>query len=475
MLVLRTCCASPRLRSTRVSPTSSASRRCCARSCGVAEPLTVIGAGPVGSLLSLFLARRGHDVRVFERRPDMRRTGIGAGRSINLAVSTRGLHALHQVGLDDEVLRQAIPMRGRMVHAASGEPRFLRYGRDDSEFINSMSRGELNKLLMSEAERTGRVRIEFHKRLIGYAGSRARFRDERTGEESETQENIVFGSDGSASALRAALGLSVEESFLDFGYKELTVPKAPGGGFSLEKNALHIWPRKNFMLIALPNLDGSFTCTLFLPFEGAASFASIAAPASAERFFAETFPDALALIPRLGEALEEAPLGRMVTVRCSPWSRGPALLVGDAAHAIVPFFGQGMNAGFEDCTVLMEMLDREPSFTRAFAELSETRKPDADAIADLAVENFVEMRDKVADPEFVLWKDVEAELSRRFPGEYLSRYQLVTFTRVPYRAAQEAGRIQLDLLHSLTAKARSARDVDYSAAQSAIRTRLAPL
>ena len=441
----------------------------------MAEPLTVIGAGPVGSLLALSLARRGHEVRVFERRPDMRRVGIGAGRSINLAVSTRGLYALQQVGLGDEVLRQAIPMRGRMVHATSGEPRFLRYGRDDSEFINSMSRGELNKLLMTEAERTGRVRIEFHQRLVGYGAGRARLRDERTGEEREVEATVVFGSDGSASALRAALALSVEQSSLDFGYKELTIPPAPGGGFSLAKNALHIWPRKNFMLIALPNLDGSFTCTLFLPFEGDASFASIAAPAAGERFFAETFPDALALIPRLEEALEEAPLGRMVTVRCSPWSRGAALLVGDAAHAIVPFFGQGMNAGFEDCTVLMEILDRDPDWSRAFAELSEMRKPDADAIADLAVENFVEMRDKVADPEFVLWKEVEAELSRRFPGEYLSRYQLVTFTRIPYRIAQEAGRLQTSLLRDLTRDARSPSEVDYSFAHSLIQQNLVPL
>jgi kynurenine 3-monooxygenase len=441
----------------------------------VAEPLTVVGAGPVGSLLALFLARRGHEVRVFDRRPDMRRVGIGAGRSINLAVSTRGLYALHQVGLDEEVLRQAIPMRGRMVHALSGEQRFLRYGRDDSEFINSMSRGELNKLLMAQAERTGRVRIEFQQRLVGYQPGRIRLRDERTGEEREVSAGVVFGSDGSASALRAALGLSVEESLVDFGYKELSIPPAPGGGFSLEKNALHIWPRKNFMLIALPNLDGSFTCTLFLPFAGDASFASIAGAAAAERFFAETFPDALALIPRLGQALEEAPLGRMVTVRCSPWSRGVALLIGDAAHAIVPFFGQGMNAGFEDCTALVDILDRESDWPRAFAELSETRKPDADAIADLAVENFVEMRDKVADPEFVLWKEVEAELSRRFPGEYLSRYQLVTFTRVPYRIAQQAGRVQSSLLRELTRTARSPSEIDYSLAQQRIRRDLVPL
>ena len=441
----------------------------------MAEPITVIGAGPVGSLLALFLARRGHHIQVFERRPDMRRVGIGAGRSINLAVSTRGLYALHQVGLEEEVLRQAIPMRGRMVHAAGSEPRFLRYGRDDSEFINSMSRGELNKLLMTEAERTGRVRIEFQQRLVGYDSGRARLRDEHSGEEREVAAPVVLGSDGSASALRAALGVAVEQSWLDFGYKELTIPPAPGGAFSLETNALHIWPRKNFMLIALPNLDGSFTCTLFLPFEGPASFAAIEAPADAERFFAETFPDALALIPRLGEALAEAPLGRMVTVKCARWSRGQAVLIGDAAHAIVPFFGQGMNAGFEDCTVLMEILDHEADWTRAFAELSDTRRPDADAIADLAVENFVEMRDKVADPEFVLWKEVEAELSRRFPGEYLSRYQLVTFTRVPYRVAQEAGRLQTTLLRDLTQTARTARDVDYSRAHSLIQQCLLPM
>jgi kynurenine 3-monooxygenase len=440
----------------------------------VPEPVTVVGAGPVGSLLALFLARRGHEVQVFDRRPDMRKARIGAGRSINLAVSTRGLHALHQVGLDEQVLRQAIPMYGRMVHAG-GAGRFLRYGRDDTEFINSMSRRLLNELLMTEAERTGRVRIEFEQRLVAYQDGLARLRDEGSGAERDVAAPVVFGSDGSASALREALAVQVDQSWLDFGYKELTLPPGPGGAFALEKHALHIWPRKNFMLIALPNLGGSFTCTLFLPFEGKDSFAAIEAPAAAERFFAETFPDALALVPRLGEALAEAPLGRMATVKCAPWSKGPALLIGDAAHAIVPFFGQGMNAGFEDCTVLMEILDRVPDWSRAFAELSGSRKPDADAIADLAMENFVEMRDKVADPEFILWKEVESELSRRFPGEYLSRYQLVTFTRIPYRIAQEAGRIQSAILRQLTTTARSASSVDYSLARSLIRSRLLPL
>jgi kynurenine 3-monooxygenase len=404
----------------------------------------------------------------------MRRVDMSAGRSINLAVSTRGLHALHQVGLDAEVLRHAIPMLGRVVHTEAGTG-FLRYGRDDSEFINSMSRGELNELLMTEAERTGRVGIRFEQRLVGYdARSRkARLRDERSGAEAEVDTPVLVGADGSASALRRALPFDTSEEVLDFGYKELTLPAGPGGSFLLEKNGLHIWPRGNFMLIALPNLDGSFTCTLFLPFRGDPSFESISG--REEAFFAETFPDAHERMAGVGRALREAPLGHMVTVRCSPWAHGTALLLGDAAHAIVPFFGQGMNAGFEDCTALDAILSREPRWESAFAELSSSRKPDADAIADLAVENFVEMRDKVADPQFVLWKAVEAELQRRFPGEYLSRYQLVTFTRVPYRVALEAGRIEQRMLGDLTRGARTAAEVDYERAREMIRRELAPL
>jgi kynurenine 3-monooxygenase len=437
----------------------------------VKDPLTVFGAGPVGSLLALFLARRGHEVVVYERRPDLRGARAGAGRSINLAVSTRGLYALHQMGLDEKVLERAIPMLGRMVHAG-GEAYFSAYGRDDREFINSMSRGELNRLLVSEAEKTGRVRIEFEERLVSFdpAAHTARIRSEQTGIEREIPAAVAFGADGSASAMRKAIAPGATEEVLDFGYKELTLPPGSGGSFLLEKNALHIWPRKSFMLIALPNLDGSFTCTLFLSFE---AFEEIARPAEAERFFAANFPDVLALVPDLGAGLAEAPLGRMTTVKCRPWSQGTSLLVGDAAHAIVPFFGQGMNAGFEDCTVLDGILAREPRWERAFAGLSETRKPDADAIADLAVENFVEMRDKVADPEFVLWKEVEAELSRRMRGAYLNRYQLVTFTRVPYREALEAGRVQQGILRELCSGAASAAEVDYQRGEKLVRERLA--
>ncbi|MFL5377113.1 MAG: FAD-dependent oxidoreductase [Myxococcales bacterium] len=432
--------------------------------------MAIFGAGPVGSLLALVLARRGHEVVVYERRSDLRLGRAAAGRSINLAVSTRGLYALHQMGLDEKVLERAIPMLGRMVHA-EGEAHFLRYGRDDREYINSMSRGELNALLLDEAEKTGRVRIEFEERLVSYdpEGNVARIRSERTGTEREIRAQVAFGADGSASAMRKSIAPSATEEVLDFGYKELTLPAGPGGSFFLEKNALHIWPRKSFMLIALPNLDGSFTCTLFLSFE---EFAKIGDARAAEKFFAATFPDVLALVPDLGVRLTEAPLGRMTTVKCSPWSRGTSLLLGDAAHAIVPFFGQGMNAGFEDCTVLDGILAREPRWDRAFAELFEVRKPDADAIADLAVENFVEMRDKVADPEFVLWKEVEAELSRRMGGAYRNRYQLVTFTRIPYRQALEAGRIQQEILRDLCAGKVSAKEVDYRRGEHLVRERL---
>jgi kynurenine 3-monooxygenase len=409
--------------------------------------LVVVGAGPVGSLLALTLARRGHAVDVYERRPDMRRVGISAGRSINLAVSTRGLHALHEVGLDDDVLREAVPMLGRMTHALDGKLALLAYGRSEREFINSMSRGELNKLLMTRAEETGRVRIHFGQRLVDYDFARRVARFDPMG---EVPAEVIIGSDGSASALRACLGGSVSQDVLSSGYKELTMPPKDGG-FAMHRNALHIWPRGNFMLIALPNRDGSFTCTLFLPFEGSPSFAELVGEEHAARFFEKWFPDAVPLIPGLAGQFMQAPLGRMATIKAWPWSRDGALLIGDAAHAIVPFFGQGMNAGFEDVALLAAMLTG--TWARDFAGFAKSRKPDTDAIADLAVENFVEMRDKVADPEFLRMREIEHGLQERMPERYLTRYQLVTFTRVPYRIALLAGEIQLRILSELAQQA----------------------
>jgi len=324
----------------------------------------------------------------------------------------------------------------------------------------------LNKLLMTRAEETGRVRLHFGQRLVDYDFARRVAQFEPGG---EIRADVIVGTDGSASALRASLGGSVAEDVLSSGYKELTMPPAAGGGFAMAGNALHIWPRGNFMLIALPNRDGSFTCTLFLPFEGAPSFAKLRTEADVQRFFDAYFSDAVPLLPGLAQQFVQAPLGRMVTIKANPWSRDGALLLGDAAHAIVPFFGQGMNAGFEDVTLLAGMLTGD--WPRDFARFAESRKPDTDAIADLAVENFVEMRDKVADPHFLRMRALEHELQQRMPGRYLTRYQLVTFTRIPYRVALAAGATQSRLLSDLA----SQDPPDYSTAVRRADQDLVPL
>jgi kynurenine 3-monooxygenase len=427
--------------------------------------VVIVGAGPVGSLLALTLARRGLEVQVYERRPDMRQVDIAAGRSINLAVSTRGLHALHQVGLDDDVLRESVPMLGRMTHALDGTLAFLPYGRSESEHINSMSRGGLNKLLITRAEETGRVRFHFNQKLIDHDFDLRVARFEPGG---YVRAEVIVGSDGSASALRTSLDGDVSQEVLSSGYKELTMPPL-GRRFAMHEKALHIWPRGSFMLIALPNLEGSFTCTLFLPFEGNPSFAGLRKKPEAQAFFERYFPDAVPMIPGLAREFVQAPLGRMATIKAWPWSKGSALLLGDAAHAIVPFFGQGMNAGFEDVTLLSEMLTGD--WAGDFARFAEARKPDTDAIADLAVENFIEMRDKVADPGFLRMREIEHALQERMPGRYLTRYQLVTFTRVPYRLALQAGEVQSRLLADLARQAQP----DYELGVARAEEELVPL
>lgn len=446
---------------------------------GVEARSTVIaGAGLVGSLWAIYLARAGRRVTILERRPDMRREMVDGGRSINLAVSARGLHALREVGLEEALLRRAVPMRGRMIHAPSGELAFQRYGVDDSECIYSISRAGLNQALMTAAEATGQVEFRFRTRVesCDFSTRTVSIADEASGSRETLRADQLFGTDGAGSAVRQAVtgqpGGRCAESPLDYGYKELVIPPIANGGFAMEPNALHIWPRGTFMLIALPNFDGSFTVTLFLPFEGPASFSSLQTPEAVDAFFARHFADARSVLEKLTSAFASNPTGRMVTVKCAPWNLGEwALLLGDAAHAIVPFFGQGMNCGFEDCSILARMLD-EPA---PFAAFSEARKPDADAIADLAVDNFVEMRDRVGNPAFLLQKEVEKRLEKAFPGEYLSRYRLVTFHRVPYRKALAVGAAQDDLLTELCAKATSADDVDYALAEGLIRERLGPL
>ncbi|XXF77875.1 NAD(P)/FAD-dependent oxidoreductase [Myxococcaceae bacterium GXIMD 01537] len=445
------------------------------------QRVTVVGAGLVGSLLAMYLARRGLNVEVLERRPDMRRETVDAGRSINLAISARGLHALRRVGLEEEALRHAIPMRGRMLHPVRGAPVLQPYGKDDSQHINSLSRAWLNQFLLTSAEQTGRVHLRFRQRVTGLDLDEGRLTvlDEATGATRTEDAPVLFGTDGANSVVRQALtrrpGYRATQEPLSHGYKELTIPAGPGGAFQMEKNALHIWPRGAYMLIALPNLDGSFTCTLFLPFEGPVSFASLDSPERVRAFFEEQFPDVLALIPGLVEDFFRNPTGHMVTVKSAPWHLGgAAVLLGDAAHAIVPFFGQGMNCGFEDCVELDACLDAQPRWEEAFTRFSARRKTQADAIADMAVENFIEMRDSTAQPRFLLEKGVEKVLLNAFPGEFVSRYTLVSFSRVPYRLAYEVGAIAGGIVSELAEGLARPEDVDLARAGRLIRERLAP-
>lgn len=444
------------------------------------QKVTVVGAGLVGSLAAIFLARRGFDVEVIERRPDMRREKIAAGRSINLAISARGLYALSKLGLEQKILSLAVPMKKRMMHAVGGELTSQPYGRLESEFINSISRGDLNKVLMTEAEATGRVRFVFDTRLVSLNPdtTRAQLINEKSGETSERDLGRVVATDGAFSAVREALLSSqkIKETTIveEHGYKELTMPAGANGSFQLDKNSLHIWPRKSFMLIALPNLDGSFTCTLFLAMNGSPSFNELTDKPSVEHFFETYFSDALQKIPDLSAQFFENPVGRLTTVKTMPWHyKDKVVLLGDAAHAIVPFFGQGMNCGFEDVTVFDELLEQHGNdFGAVFARITKLRKDNADAIAQMALENFIEMRDKVGEPSFLLRKQVERELANRFPQLFVPRYTLVTFRRVPYRFAENMGVIQDNILDSLCHGKRTFEDVDFSDVQKKLESAL---
>src|SRR5215472_14758245 len=420
------------------------------------QRISLIGAGLNGPVLALGLTERGYDVEIYERRPDMRRVRMSAGRSINLALSTRGIHALTRAGLWGQMRDIIIPMKGRMMHSVSSELTFQPYGKDESEVINSISRAELNIALMNAAESRG-VQIFFQHRCRGFdlRTGELRLRDEKSGQDVTVAPDLVIGCDGAASAIRAEMlklpRFNFSQQYLDYGYKELTLAAGPGGAHRLEPHALHIWPRGSFMLIALPNVDGTFACILSLPFAGSSSFASLDSEAKVVDFFEAHFPDAVPLMPHLHENYFGNPTGSMVTIRCSPWHvDGKALLLGDAAHAIVPFFGQGMNCAFEDCTYLLGMLDRYgPGWPALFPEFEKARKSDTDAIADLAIENFVEMRDRVADPRFLFRKKVELELEKKYPDKFVPKYAMVTFHRTPYSVAARRGAVQDRILGEL--------------------------
>lgn len=411
------------------------------------KQITIIGAGLVGSLLSIFLTKKGYKVTIYERRPDMRLEQTSAGRSINLALSDRGIKALEQVGIMEAIRKICIPMHGRLMHQINGDNVYQAYG-NEGQFINSVSRGELNKQLVTLAEQLG-VQINFNHtcKNIDWDKNCIQFENTNTLQHITTNFQLLFGSDGSYSAARLQHQLQhnrfqYQQYYIDYGYKELTIPASNNNQYAMEKNALHIWPRGNYMLIALPNIDGSFTCTLFFPFDGEPSFASLNTKEKVTHFFNETFADAAALMPNLATEYFNNKTASLVTVKCYPWIRDNKFaLIGDAAHAIVPFFGQGMNCGFEDCLILNELIDtHQHNWDKILPAYQLLRKPDGDAIADLAINNFVEMRDKVADPTFLLQKKIEAAFSKKYPNKWIPAYAQVTFNpQIRYSTALHNG------------------------------------
>jgi kynurenine 3-monooxygenase len=400
--------------------------------------ITLIGGGLAGGLLATYLGRAGHDVTLYERRSDPGAGNFVGGRSINLALSTRGIDALQRVGLADEILAHAIQMRGRMIHDRAGGLHFQPYDKDPAKCINSIGRAALNSVTLAAAQKLPNVKVLFDHKCVDVELDRPAARLVNT---------MTNADDGAFSAVRKSMQrlerFDYRQDYLRHGYKELTIPPGPGGEFRMERNALHIWPRRSFMMIALPNPDGSFTCTLFYPYEGAASFDALRSDDDVRRFFESEFPDAIPLMPTLLADYRANPTGAMVTVRCRPWQHeGRVALVGDAAHAVVPFYGQGMNAAFEDVVALDESFRRHgPDWRRVFEAYETSRKANCDALADLAIGNFIEMRDKTASRAFRIKKKVERTLHALLPGLYLPLYSMVSFSCIPYaEAVQRAGR-----------------------------------
>ncbi|MEO7659195.1 MAG: NAD(P)/FAD-dependent oxidoreductase [Pyrinomonadaceae bacterium] len=448
------------------------------------QKVIIIGAGLAGSLLAIYLAKRGMSVDVYEARGDMRLEEVAAGRSINLALSDRGIAALREVGMDQYMLAEAVPMNGRMIHPVAGKKRLLPYSGRMGEYINSVSRGGLNAALISEAERYPNVRFIFNRPCVDFdwQSGEVKFDGYRT-----ATGDSVIATDGAGSAVRQAMarevnGIRVSSDFLDHGYKELVIPSAAesgltpsqGGsdGFLIEKNALHIWPRHKFMMIALPNFDSSFTCTLFLAHKdesGTASYSNsepsferLSDKSVVEEFFQNVFPDALPLMPTLASDFFTNPTGKLGTLRSEPWNiDGKVLLLGDAAHAMVPFYGQGMNCAFEDVRVLDSLIGKHGAiWETVYDEYVAARKPNTDAIQDMAVENFYEMRDAVADPVFLRKRKLETRLEQTFP-EYFSKYSMVTFREdMPYSTAKEKGNKQDRLLMEICRETTRFADLD---------------
>ena len=408
---------------------------------------TIVGAGLVGALWSVFLSQAGYKVRVFEKRPDLRQSDISAGKSINLALSDRGWKALRMVGLEEGIKKVAIPMFRRVLHDPKGNLTYQPYGKE-GQAIYSVSRGGLNAKMLTFAEEAGDVKLSFNEECHGVDLNEGvvYLKNTLTGLKSEVRSDLVFGTDGAFSAVRyQAMQLmgrfNFSQQYIEDGYRELLLPANQDASYKLEKNALHIWPRGRFMLIALPNEDGSFTCTLFMPFEGYEySFDKLSTKEEVEAFFQATFPDFYSLMPQVGEVWSEYPLSPLALIGCNPWTFGKTALLGDAAHATVPFYGQGMNCGFEDCSVMAELMQKhQENWAFIFKEYQEIRKPNADSMQKLSLQNYHVMRDHVANPEFLLQKKLERRYHELYPDKYIPLYSMVTFSHIPYAEALEKG------------------------------------
>lgn len=445
--------------------------------------ITLIGAGLVGSLASIYLGLRGYKVDVYEKLPDIRLEDIPAGRSINLALANRGIRPLQQVGIMEQVEKLLIPMKGRMLHDEAGELQFQAYGQRPEEVIYSVSRAGLVSLLRDEAEATGNVTFHFKHPLVDIDFDKQSFtvEDAMTGQQQTLNYDILLATDGAGSPVRqfmeAAKVGQFSSELLEHNYKELTIPADQAGNFQLEKEALHIWPRGGYMVIALPNLDGSFTVTLFMPTEnGEASFANLNTPEKVDSFFKKYFKDAYDLMPNLTDLFFDNPTGVLGTVRSKKWFHANAMIFGDAAHAIVPFHGQGMNCGFEDCAELNTLLNQfDDDWEKVFPAFNEARRDNANAIADMALDNYIEMRDSVRDPKFHLKKSIAFELEKRFPEQFIPRYSMVMFHHIPYAQAQSRGAVQANILQQLAKDIESPDQVDWTLSTQLVQDQLSVL
>lgn len=417
----------------------------------------IVGSGLVGSLWAIYLSKAGYSVMVFEKRPDMRKAKMSAGKSINLATSYRGWKALDEVGIGDEIRQIAIPMYGRTLHEEKGNINYQPYG-INNQAIFSVSRGEINGKLMDLAEKTGKVEIFFNEECTGadLAAGKASFKNYETGKITEIKADVIFATDGAFSSVRYNAmqkldRFSYSQNYIADGYREILLPANANGSFKLEKNTLHIWPRGRFMLIALPNFDGSFTCTLFMPFEGHQyCFNNLDSKEKVNDFFRNVFPDFFALMPHVADAWEDHPLSSLAIIRCYPWTHGKVALMGDAAHATVPFFGQGMNAGFEDCSVMNALMKKHnENWPEIFKEYEIVRKPNGDAVQDLSLLNYIVMRDKVSDPAYQLQQKVERRIAELYPGKYFPMYSMVSFSEIEYQVALKKGKEQDELIQDI--------------------------